>query len=437
MSAFVTLVWFLKRFEASMNLQPRNGSAPISLGSLGNRAYPRLAVPDGPLKKILLWNDFYGKLDYGFGTGRGPFQAAGCRVDACVVIIDRNLFPLEELDALVWHTRSRDVSMPARSGEFSPYPLIPATLTLPHPSPSPTSYLSNHSSYFLIYSHLIISYLSNHSSYFQESSHPLIRKFAIREVYESKNAIFRIRESESETRTRDFEYKKREEKSCGILSLREDYGFESLEPAKSLQKWLTVDVYGNCGPYRCAQTNWRECHALLNSTYKFYLSFENSLCRDYVTEKFFTTLQLDIVPVVYGYANYSRLAPAHSYIDALSFNTTKALAEYLLYLDKNDTAYNEYFGMEPLHNLPQPISSPQMESLLPQSTYHNPSPLHRWKRYYHQLSQHDLKAQAFCDLCERLHFDKEPKNHDINSWFDEGTQCLSLEEPRIKQLTSE
>ncbi|ROT83084.1 hypothetical protein C7M84_023751 [Penaeus vannamei] len=126
-----------------MNLQPRNGSAPISLGSLGNRAYPRLAVPDGPLKKILLWNDFYGKLDYGFGTGRGPFQAAGCRVDACVVIIDRNLFPLEELDALVWHTSSHTshlipiLTHPPHTSLSSLNHLIPPTLTLPLLSPSP------------------------------------------------------------------------------------------------------------------------------------------------------------------------------------------------------------------------------------------------------------------------------------------------------------
>ncbi|XP_069980067.1 alpha-(1,3)-fucosyltransferase C [Penaeus vannamei] len=380
MTAFVTLVWFLKRFEASMNLQPRNGSAPISLGSLGNRAYPPLAVPDGPLKKILLWNDFYGKLDYGFGTGRGPFQAAGCRVDACVVIIDRNLFPLEELDALVWHTRSRDVSMPARRSPHTRYVLVARE------SPG------HNYSHFLdvIRSHGLTFNWSFSYAADSEIRYPYGRVVKRETPLDLPSSRRNYAEGKTKVAAWFVSH-------CNTESKRENL-------AKSLQKWLTVDVYGNCGPYRCAQTNWRECHALLNSTYKFYLSFENSLCRDYVTEKFFTTLQLDIVPVVYGYANYSRLAPPHSYIDALSFNTTKALAEYLLYLDKNDTAYNEYF---------------------------------RWKQYYHQLSQHDLKAQAFCDLCERLHFDKEPKNHDINSWFDEGTQCLSLEEPRIKQLTSE
>ncbi len=37
----------------------------------------------------------------------------------------------------------------------------------------------------------------------------------------------------------------------------------------------------------------------IQRVYKFYLSFENSLCRDYVTEKFFTRAG-NILPVVRG-----------------------------------------------------------------------------------------------------------------------------------------
>ena len=51
----------------------------------------------------------------------------------------------------------------------------------------------------------------------------------------------------------------------------------------------------------------------------------------------------DIVPVVYGFANYDSIIPRHSYINALSFNSTRSLTDYLKYLNTNDTAYNEYF----------------------------------------------------------------------------------------------
>ena len=44
-----------------------------------------------------------------------------------------------------------------------------------------------------------------------------------------------------------------------------------------------------------------------------------------------------------GGANYSKLAIPGSYINVMDFKTVKQLAEYLQYLDKNETAYNEFF----------------------------------------------------------------------------------------------
>ncbi|QQP36020.1 Alpha-1_3-fucosyltransferase, partial [Caligus rogercresseyi] len=81
----------------------------------------------------------------------------------------------------------------------------------------------------------------------------------------------------------------------------------------------------------------------LSKQYKFYLAFENSVCKDYITEKFYDVMQYDVVPVVYGLANYSALAPPHSFIDIRDFKSPKALGEYLTYLDKNDEEYLKYF----------------------------------------------------------------------------------------------
>lgn len=50
-----------------------------------------------------------------------------------------------------------------------------------------------------------------------------------------------------------------------------------------------------------------------------------------------------MVPVVFGLANYTSIAPPHSIINVLDFPSLKDLVNYLKYLDGNDTAYNEYF----------------------------------------------------------------------------------------------
>ena len=81
----------------------------------------------------------------------------------------------------------------------------------------------------------------------------------------------------------------------------------------------------------------------MNDDYKFYLSFENSLCRDYVTEKLWRILQINVVPIVLGSANYSEILPPHSYIDVRNFASPRHLAAYLKLLDANDALYNEYF----------------------------------------------------------------------------------------------
>ena len=61
---------------------------------------------------------------------------------------------------------------------------------------------------------------------------------------------------------------------------------------------------------------------MLERDYKFYLAFENSICRDYVTEKFFNPLLFSTVPIVYGGADYEAIgAPPHSYIDVRNYTS--------------------------------------------------------------------------------------------------------------------
>lgn len=73
---------------------------------------------------------------------------------------------------------------------------------------------------------------------------------------------------------------------------------------RELEKYgQRVDTYGMCGNMWCPGD---ECYAVIESTYYFYLAFENSFSEDYVTEKILTALEHFVVPVVYGGANYTR-----------------------------------------------------------------------------------------------------------------------------------
>ncbi|XP_053201501.1 glycoprotein 3-alpha-L-fucosyltransferase A-like [Panonychus citri] len=120
-----------------------------------------------------------------------------------------------------------------------------------------------------------------------------------------------------------------------------------LEYAKELSKYIDVDIFGRCGKLSCSRKNADECFEMLDKDYKFYLSFENSNCRDYITEKFYSNgLNRKIIPITMGAhpEDYKRSSPANSYIHVNDFSSPKDLASYLLKLDANDTLYNQYFS---------------------------------------------------------------------------------------------
>lgn len=176
-------------------------------------------------------------------------------------------------------------------------------------------------------------------------------------------------------------------------SRRENY-------VRELQKHIPIDIFGLCGPLKC---HWNsdtgishpECYDMLEKEYKFYLSFENSLCSHYVTEKFYSILKLDVVPVVMGRANYSDIAPPYSFIDALNYSP-KQLADYLLLLDGNQTLYDRYL---------------------------------QWKTSYIIRSGYEeMGGQALCSLCAQLNLSddrKEMMPADVLSTWNPTTRCLN------------
>ncbi len=81
------------------------------------------------------------------------------------------------------------------------------------------------------------------------------------------------------------------------------------------------------------------------SKYRFTLAFENSICPDYVTEKFFDPLIAGSVPVYLGAPNVAEFAPDRScYIDASDFSGPADLADYLAVLATDDREYAKFFS---------------------------------------------------------------------------------------------
>lgn len=107
-----------------------------------------------------------------------------------------------------------------------------------------------------------------------------------------------------------------------------------------------MDIYGACGNFKCSRSTADKCFDILDHDYKFYLAFENSNCKDYITEKFFVNaLNRNILPIVMGARpeDYEVSAPHRSYIHVDEFASPRELAEYLHILDKDDELYNSYF----------------------------------------------------------------------------------------------
>ncbi|XP_035709711.1 alpha-(1,3)-fucosyltransferase 10-like isoform X2 [Folsomia candida] len=121
---------------------------------------------------------------------------------------------------------------------------------------------------------------------------------------------------------------------------------DRLEYIRELQKFVGVDVFGKCGTFSCPKSENDACLRKIEAEYKFFLSFENSRCEDYITEKLFdNVLQWYIVPIVRGGrpSDYSSAAPTNSFIHVDSFPSPEKLASHLKFLDKNDDAYLKYF----------------------------------------------------------------------------------------------
>ena len=130
--------------------------------------------------------------------------------------------------------------------------------------------------------------------------------------------------------------------NCKSTSRREAY-------VRQLQKYIQVDVHGKCGKFDCPKGGkgfgpTDPCLDAIERDYRFYLSFENSFCESYISEKPYKILDHDIVPVVLGGGDYKEMLPPNSYIDVANFSSPRLLAEYLHRVANDDALYDSYFA---------------------------------------------------------------------------------------------
>ena len=163
---------------------------------------------------------------------------------------------------------------------------------------------------------------------------------------------------------------------CNAESKRDVYVAE-------LSKYIDVDIYGKCGTLECPQVSSLQCADEWEKQYKFYLAFENGICKDYVTEKLYRTLDREMIPVVLGGADYNVVSPPHSNINVKDYKSPKELASFLHQLGQNEDEYYEYF---------------------------------QWKQRY----RFTLTINENCKLCEIAHNMEKwarPAHHKYYQWY--------------------
>ncbi|XP_063326976.1 4-galactosyl-N-acetylglucosaminide 3-alpha-L-fucosyltransferase 9-like [Pelmatolapia mariae] len=149
-----------------------------------------------------------------------------------------------------------------------------------------------------------------------------------------------------------------------------------------LQKHVKVHAYGRAFGKHISDNDLMPTI----TSCKFYLSFENSVHKDYITEKLFNPLSVGTVPVVLGPTrqNYEKIVQGDAFIHVDDFSSPKDLADYLLLLDKNEEMYLKYF---------------------------------EWRRHF-KARKVQFPVEHACLTCDYLRKHKEYKAfNDLDTWF--------------------
>ncbi|KAL4231199.1 hypothetical protein ACF0H5_008781 [Mactra antiquata] len=162
-------------------------------------------------------------------------------------------------------------------------------------------------------------------------------------------------------------------KGALIVTSHCDTDSKRLEYISRLKEHVEVDVMGKCGvEWDCGKKNVHDdCFEFLNTSYSYYLAFENALCEQYHTEKLFENFKYDILFVTRGGIPHESNAvlPKQSVIDSRDFKDAEHLGIFLKKLQNDKNMYAEYLAK---------------------------------KSQYHSIDFAESYQRAMCDLCKRL-----------------------------------
>ncbi|KAI6230368.1 Glyco-tran-10-N domain-containing protein [Aphelenchoides fujianensis] len=172
---------------------------------------------------------------------------------------------------------------------------------------------------------------------------------------------------------------------CDTWSKREVY-------IGALEQDLPITSIGRCNKNTDCLS--KECLARLEEDHFFYLSFENAVCPEYVTEKFFRMSEL-IVPVVLSRAVMPAWIPADSFLAASDYSSARHLAEHMKQIAADPAEYKKFFA---------------------------------WTKRYRRAPFEFWHPENGCQLCALLHRNERRELSDFKPFFDTSICSLAYGE---------
>lgn len=310
-------------------------------------------------KVILYWNTFFGDAGMSFGLGNKIFE--NCSYKNCFATSNKSFLPMEQFDSIVFHA-------PRYTVHQDGYPFKRC-------AHQKYIFYSMESPFNVKIDRATKEYFYNWTMTYRTDS----------DIHRPYSIV--VKSDENYTIPTVEEIKKKSKKIAWFVSNCQTAGsHRRMNYAQELNKYIPVDIYGTCGTLTCE--NRTACYKMLETDYKFYLSFENSMCKDYVTEKLFNVLEYNVVPIVLDIFSYNGIAPPYSVISTERFPNPKELANYLFRLDRNPREYLKYF---------------------------------MWKKYYKVANAYKY---TLCQLCERLNKPVKYFSYkNVEEWF-YGFNCV-------------